>query len=343
MLDRRYLILLSLLVAGLAGYAGYWHWVAHRLERGLAEWQAARRAEGYEVAFAGHRVGGFPGRLLLTVEQPSIADPLHHAAWSWRAPLLRVHAQPWQLTHLIVDLGQVHDLSWREGGELRQLALRMESAKASLRFSSAGRPERLSADIARLAVSGAGLAGTLAADRVQAHHRLAGPGAHEVALQFDSMTLPPEQAGPLGPHVRLARVLLGLEEPLPSGPENLAAWRDGGGVVEVKRFELAWGPLDMRGEGTVTLDSRMRPLAALTSELRGFAETIDGLRDAGRIKPNIARTARTALQLMARPGADGRPFLSLPVTAQDGRLYVGPLELMEIGPLPMIGRRVSPS
>ncbi|MCW5731380.1 MAG: DUF2125 domain-containing protein [Alphaproteobacteria bacterium] len=342
-IDRRYLLLVALLLAACAGYAGYWHWVAHRVDRGLVEWQEARRAEGYEVDFGASRVTGFPGRLLLTIERAELADPLHHAAWRWRAPIVRVHAQPWNLTHLIADLGETQEFAWREREEPRGLALRMESARASIRLAADGSLQRFSADIARLVATGSGLVQPLTITRMQAHHRLAGPGEHEVALQLEGLGLPPEQAGPLGPHVGLARVLLALAEPLPSGPENLAAWRDGGGVVEVKRFELAWGPLDMRGEGTVTLDRSMRPLAALTSEIRGFAETIDGLRDAGRIKPNIARTARTALQLMARPGPDGKPVLNLPVTAQDGRLYVGPLELMEFGPLPMIGRRVNPS
>ncbi|MCH7888152.1 MAG: DUF2125 domain-containing protein, partial [Proteobacteria bacterium] len=40
-----------------------------------------------------------------------------------------------------------------------------------------------------------------------------------------------------------------------------------------------------------------------------------------------------ALGLLAKPGPNGRLVLTVPVTAQNGTLYVGPLALFKLAPV----------
>lgn len=349
MLSRRYWLLLAVVLLGIAGYTVYWFTLSHRIERGFEEWTLARIGEGYDVKFAGYKVGGFPGRLLLTVDKPEMSDPRHHAAWSWSGERVVAYAQPWNLKHVIVDLGLVQEFAWSQGETRHRLKAVATSAKASMVFQGDGALDRADADIAGLALSGAGLSQTVTAERVQVHQRRnygetqkRPRQSFDLAVQVDKLNLPPDRAGALGPFLQLVRAELQLQEPLPHGPEDLTAWRDGGGSIDVNRYDLIWGPLSMRGEGTLALDKQMRLLAALSAEMRGWAETIDLLTEKGRIKPNFARTAKSALQLLAKPGADGKSTLNVPVTAQDVFLYVGPLQLMELEPLPMISGRKAP-
>src|SRR6185295_8822537 len=90
--------------------------------------------------------------------------------------------------------------------------------------------------------------------------------------------------------------------PLQQGPlaESVAAWRDAGGIIEVNRLALRWGPLDGDGDGTLALDAANRPLAAFTMRIRGYTETVDALTAAGAMKPRDAGTLKIALNLFAR-------------------------------------------
>lgn len=347
-LRLRYWLLVVAVVGFCAAYVFYWRALAREVERGFEEWTVARIAEGYDIRFDSYRVEGFPGRIELTVERPMAADPRHHAAWSWAAERVRALAQPWNLRHVIVDLGQSHGFGWDQDGERRTLKVTANSAKASFRMRGPDSIERAAADLLGLSISGDGLAQPVAVQRLQVHQRLNGgedkdrpAGSFNLSVEAEKTALPPDQSGPLGPDLRQFNATFLLAPPLPKGPDDIVQWRDQGGSVDVTNFALAWGPLDMRGNGTLSLDKQMRLLAALSSEVRGFKETINALAEAGRMRPNVARTAQQALDLMARPGSDGKPTLTVPITAQDGRLYVGPLELMELGPVPMIGRRAA--
>jgi hypothetical protein len=68
--------------------------------------------------------------------------------------------------------------------------------------------------------------------------------------------------------------------------------------------------------------------------IRGYTETVDALTAAGAMKPRDAGTLKIALNLFARQGAGGgRRELSVPVTAQDGRLNVAGFSLFGLPPL----------
>jgi hypothetical protein len=72
----------------------------------------------------------------------------------------------------------------------------------------------------------------------------------------------------------------------------------------------------------------MQPLFAGTATVRGYSEAIDALAQAGLMPPNQATGAKIALAALAKPAEDGGPpAVHLPLTIQDGFLYVGPLKL----------------
>lgn len=276
----------------------------------------------------------------MTVVQPTVARPGH---WRWQAAgEVVVHLQPWKLTHAIVNLGPNHQLEWVEGDTMRRAGLTAERALASGIFSGAGRLEQGALDITKPVVVDS-VTGTSSADRAQLHSR-ANHGESEqrpsdslsLALQIDNAVLPPAANTPLGNAMGLLRVNATLPPPLPPlsrRAEALEAWRAAGGVVNLDRFEVRWGPLDASGNGTVAIDSAMRPLFALATELRGFGPTLDAYAQAGLLKEKLARNAKFALTALAKPDAQGRPTVKLPVSAQDGRLYLGPVGVADLAPI----------
>jgi hypothetical protein len=113
-------------------------------------------------------------------------------------------------------------------------------------------------------------------------------------------------------------------------------WRDGGGTVELRRLILSLGGFALEGEGTLTLDRLMRPLAAGTAKVRGFVEGIDRLIAVGLVTERDGRLARLLLSAVASSDPQtGQPTLSVPITVQDGWLLLGPSRLVPVPPLPL--------
>ena len=81
-------------------------------------------------------------------------------------------------------------------------------------------------------------------------------------------------------------------------------------------------------------DGGMRPLGALTADIRGYEETLQALAEAALIRRDVLPASRVALNLLAKTDeTDGRRVLTVPLTAQDGALYLGPIKLLALPPV----------
>lgn len=342
---RRYFLLVLGLIGLSGAYSAYWHIAASRIEQAFEAWTIARTAEGYAVDFNNYAVTGFPGRLQLAIDQLKIANPEHRLTWSWHSDQVNVHIQPWNLSHAIVDFGNEQDVAWTTSEIPQQMHLNATSAKASFRFSD-NRISRMDWDILRPSASGTNFPGQVSAARLQIHLRAAdtdtdkkqsAQDGHDLHVMIEDILLPDDAGSFLGTKLPLLRAEILLPKPEPTDIDQLAAWRDAGGIVEFTHLDMKWGTLDLRSSGTLTLDKEMRPLAALSADIRGYTDVIDGLARSGKMHKSIARNLRLGMQLLAKPGTDGQPVLSVPITAQDGMLFVGPLRIMMLDPLPVAG------
>lgn len=336
----RYVLLIAALAAGIAGYTIYWHVLAGRMDAATERWIADREAEGYAVSYSSRDTTGFPGRLVLTFGKPHFGRTGEGGHWESEAERLTVYIQPWDLGHVILDFGHTGDIAWTANGRRHDAHVSANRMLASL-ILSGGKLERLAADGSGVTIAGTDLSRPLTAGRLQLHERAnrgedrsRPPDSLDLAVQADALQVPPEYAGPLGDTIASLDVNAMLPAPQPRGVDQIAAWRDDGGSIELNSFLVKWGPLDVRGSGTLALDNEMRPLAAMATEIRGFAPTVDALASAGRIRANDARTAKIALGLLSQSDGNGAAVLKVPVSAQDGRLYVGPVPLLRLAPLP---------
>ena len=110
--------------------------------------------------------------------------------------------------------------------------------------------------------------------------------------------------------------------------ENLAAWCDDGGTVEIKSLALHWGTLTVDAKGTLSLDHRFRPIAALSATVRGHRALVDSLVRAGTIRPAQGARTKITLDVFSDPANGGS--VTIPVTVQDGWFNSGPLQVFRL-------------
>ena len=314
-----------------AAYVGYWRYAAGLFDRSVAGWVAAREAEGYRVGLTLAPVEGFPLWLTTTIGDPSIVAP--DAAWTWHGSSFHLRSRPWSPLAFAFDLPGAHRLETPD----RRYDLATSGTTGRIAYGFDGRLEDFALEIveARLTEDDAPF---LAAARLRLGARVPLPETGTVlpvTLAFEvevaDLDLPERLRPALGTRIAAASAAGRLTGPIAPGPfpAALAAWRDGGGTIELDRFQASWGPLHLAGNATLALDERLQPIVAASCEMQGIGPTFDALMAAGAIDPEHGPLGKQLLLGMA--GADGK--LTLPLTLQDGFLYVGPIRLMPVPPI----------
>lgn len=315
-----------------AGYTAYWYAAASAVRDGVAEWAEARRAEGFEVSHGEVAVSGFPFRLVAVMAQPMLARPDTDPAWRWSADELAAEARPWSPGRIAVTLPTAQRIVYRrDDGVERVVTLTLEAGVAHVML--------VDGVAGSIAIEASGIAaetprGPMALDRLVVSVERAADD--QVAVSFDArrLTLAPDAGGPLGREVAALAATATVVGRVPDGPLRLAlrAWSAAGGTVELHSLALEWGTLALEAAGTLALDNQLRPQAALSAEITGYGGVLDAFAEAGAMAVRDASIAKTFLNLMAKTKS-GRRVLEVPVTAQGGKLYVGPLPLLELGPV----------
>lgn len=318
-----------------SGYVAYWLVAADRLRAGLEDWAAQRRAAGDQVDWHSLEVSGFPFRLVATIEQPSLGLPARPERPSWSAERVVAVVQPWNFRHVLVNLDGRHLLSLVDADGERRLGARLGDAWASYLGGADGRAELLSFDAKAVEAWDSRQPGHVTADHVEMHGRpsASGSGIVDLAGDAERLVLPESPGNGFGRTVEQVGAdltITGEVPPAGSPPEMVAAWRDGGGTVELRRFSATWDGVRIDGSGTLALDGENRPLGALTARLRGHEKLLDRLAAGGLIAADKLPTAKALLGVLA--GANGG-VLSVPVDMQDGKLFLGPVLLARLNPV----------
>lgn len=333
--------LIAALVLIIAGYTAFWFHLKGRVEQGLNDWAAEQRAKGWQVYHSPPSFSGYPYRIMLELKEVALADPAHPQAWALRLASIKAVTHPWTLRHILLQPEGTTELAWTVNGSRANLTGTAEQQRASLALDVANRVQRFSYEALKpvLTLSTPRLAEpvTARADKLELHTRdnRGTPGAPTVAdlaVTAEQLTASGMDAGPPFGNT-IARLQLELGATGPIDARTVAVWRDAGGTVELRRLAVRWGPLDASTTGTLALDKQMRPLGALTAEAKGWEAVIDGLTERRMIARNQARTLKIALGLLAQPATDGGKVLRAPITAQDGKLFLGPVMLGDLPPL----------
>jgi hypothetical protein len=333
LLSAPLILLILVIVAVVAG----WFIAARTVGQALQQWTNDRRAEGYRIDYAAPVIGGFPFRLVLRLDRPSIEAP--GKAWQWDGPSVTGEATLWRPLLIHVELPGRHAVRWGTADEARLFGGDFASADGVIRLSGDGRLRSLTVKLAGIKVvddSGAELGlKSLELSGELPRERFAVPPISTLAFAIaaDGIALPAQPIQPLGRAIDKLAVEGEIKGPLELGPvkPTLTAWRDAGGTLELRRLTASWGPLTVAGDGTLALDKSMQPVASLALMVSGFAETLDALVASGLVEQKKAGLPRVILGALAHNGNNGsKSAIKAPVTLQDGYLLIGPVKLLPV-------------
>src|SRR6266851_88608 len=260
---RRNLILLAALVVVVVSYAFYWYSVADLVRRGILDWSAARRAEGFTVGWDRYVVSGFPFVLRVSIEQPVFGQSGIEPGYAAQAPLLVGEARPWALDQWRVTAAYGARLAIQPGPARPAVTITAAALAGTVQPRQDGDTASHPGTAVTLAIDRIAIVGQSQPSITRAELETVIP-AHRVASHLETwltasvnligVTLP-QAVQPLGDTIDRLTATVAVKGDIPAGPhrEALAAWRDDGGTLEIGSFDLGWGKLQLGAKGTLAL------------------------------------------------------------------------------------------
>lgn len=152
-----------------------------------------------------------------------------------------------------------------------------------------------------------------------------------VDLYFADISL--SDAALFGPNAKKAEASLLLHGPLPrrGGADEIRAWRENGGKVEVAAAAVQWGALDLTAAGTVGLDAAYRLAGGLDLRIAGGDKAVAHIEKRGMLTEEGAAAAKTLLSFAALGGSGGRA--QTPLVFADGKATLAGFPLAKLTPV----------
>jgi len=335
-------IVAAVAAAGIAGWVFTWYHFAGNIRERVGLWAAARRTEGVTVNYGAIGIDGFPLRWHVSITQPHLegAGP---TGWTWDGAAVEADLKPWRISEIPLRFPGRQTFAAGRGDVAERWTVVAGRPEGQAGLDERGRLDRLNLDLGDVTLTRASSPESAHADYVTAHAQLfrAKDGqtaadhqtdTFDLALGLDNVQLPRPVAALLGTQIAHADIDLSFKGRLPNGnlPSSVSVWRDDGGTVDINRVAVKWGPIDADGNGTLALDEQNRLLGAFTARWRGYNETIDTLVNLGQIRPMQAAGAKIALRALSRQNGSGVDEVQIPLTAQDGKLFVAGFPLIAI-------------
>lgn len=330
-----------------AGYTAYWFLAADAIEDRVAEWSESQRKDGWQLDAADTDVSGFPTRFSVTLRDPVVTAEAD--GWSWRGDNLLAELRPWNFHEITLYVNGKSHVRIKDGEVWRDMDWQVEDGQAKLILTGDRRVKDVALDMTSVRVEGLLSGGPASVRRLRAQSLLPAPTEDgsatagidteviKAALNLEHVELPEDVGEGLGPSIEHLTLDASLVGPMPGEAKRdaIMAWRDAGGTIELNSLNLRWGPLGLSTQGTLALDKQLRPMGALTADIVGYGDVIDALIMSDVIPLGDAFMAKVAFNVMAEKPADGGPpvLRRVPLTAQDGDLFVGPVAFAKLPPL----------
>jgi hypothetical protein len=308
-----------LLLVG-AGFGMYWWSAAGALEHRLDAMETQEAMPGVTVHYTARSVRGFPFNLDVIFSDFRVTVETGHGPAVWRAENFALHALTYGRDETIFEAAGRQSLSWTDAkGRAHRLPFAAGSLHASAIRDTAGL-SRFDLDIVDFGSP------ALVAARIQLHFRHA-QDRFDVAASADEVHLSPVLHSAFGDTIR-AMSLQGRISPaapfdtLRAGRadwrSSVEAWRSAPGMVHLEPLAIHWGPLDMTGLGSLSLDDARRPEGIVDFKVTG---TSAWLAQNPVMRPDgIAAGLR---ERAARAGSDAGGRMGAVLGIKDSVVYLG--------------------
>lgn len=347
--------ILPLLALGLliGGYAVYWRQVATRLQAGVEQWASDQRASGATVDFQWHGITGFPFSFTADFSGVNILGRLGGTALSARTDHLQLNMSPVDLNEIrllcdrpltVIIPGLSFGQASAASGESPATGVRLtlDQADGSILLRQ-GNPAGATIDVNRGKLDNGQEVLSAASLHVDVQLPPTPPrdfkdpaalfniAASGVDLPADMPQLLPgpiSQVGVIG--TIKGPILPPGAPPPPDLASALSQWSAPGGDVELSKFEYAQGPVALTGNGTLALDKELQPEGAGTITATGLGDLVDLLSARGAIKHKDAGIAQAVITGLQKPGANGRPEVTIGLSIQDRVVSFGFARLFKL-------------
>ncbi len=329
---RPLFLALSVAILLLLAYTAWWSTLAWRVRTALADAPAKALSEkGVQLDLRDPVVGGFP--LSVTVDLSGV-----RAQWPSGTVVETgaVTATAFAWAPIDITLASTAPMRLDLAGSARHdpMTGTADSVLVQASLGLDGKPKQVTASFQSATVGMVEGGNPLKAEDViltwtAPSQPPAGPtdSQGQTSLLVNGLDLPGAVPAPL--QQRIDQLALSYEPrgPLPTKPsvEGMTAWRDGGGILDIRSFRVLWSGMDLRANATLALDHDMQPEGAGTAELSGAAALIDVMATRGNVPVEQATLMKQGLKGLTRRSDDGRDILSVPVTLQNRQLSVGPV------------------
>ncbi|GAA0603005.1 hypothetical protein GCM10009416_45860 [Craurococcus roseus] len=247
----------------------------------------------------------------------------------WRTEALTLRVSPSRPDRLALEAPGRHRLRLGEA-ELPPFTAGRLDAALPLRPDGDGPPDEAGATARALRVG----AVEVASASVDLDARRGGASAGTLRASAAGVVLPPALPGTdrLGRVVHRIGLDLALTGAVPPGGDparRAAAWRDGGGALEVRAADARWGEAAASASATLALDGALQPAGTGVLRLAGGEALLEAASAAGLLSPFNAAAAGVALRALSRPPPEGGPARAeLPLALRDRTLRLGPIALV---------------
>jgi hypothetical protein len=326
--------LLFLLVTLTVLWSGYWLVGSSVIQRAATDWIAAQAANGVTAETSSLSVSGFPNRFDLTANDIRFADPA--SGIGWQAPFVQVFAMTWKPWHIIAALPPEQRVTLPG----QEITVSSEGLRASIR----ARPT-LDVPLAMAIVESGPLSVTSSLGWTHGLDRAVlslgaatgAPGAYDIAADIAGLAPDPALLRQIAPEgglpaeiseVRL-RATATLSAPL---DRHLGKTHPRLVSVTLSGLEIDWGKVVLTAEGSIAPDDQGLASGRINFTIANWRTVMPILVASGTVRPQLARTAETMLEGLARQTGDPE-VLKIPLTLQDGWMSFGPIPL---GPAPLL-------
>jgi len=322
-------ILTFIVLALAAVYSGYWYFGASATERAATQQFVDLETAGWDVTYTDLSTAGFPSRFDTTIKDLTLVSKDGRQTWSLPfaqalslayKPNEIIFAFPPSQTLLIdgvpITLASDSLLASIAVSPTPSLALATVTAEVGA-FSATADNQRLF-----------GLTSGLAALRANAQ----APHGYDAYLDLDGFALPDQLRIVLDPNGRLpatfGQVTVDSNLTFDADIDRHAAKTQPKLTgLDLKGMTIAWGPLQLRGSGSLQIDSAGVPTGKITLTAENWRQMIPLAVNAGILDAGVARTFENMAGLLSGGGTQ----LSTPISFSNGNMSLGPIPL---GPAP---------
>lgn len=322
---------LTILVLALAAiYGAYWFIGATAVERTATAQVAQMRSGGWTVAYDDLATHGFPSRFDTTVTALNVETP--GGGLAWQAPFVQALSLSYKPNEVILVLPDSQNVT--VNGVPLSVSSQGLRASAAVAANTDLDLTRFTAEVGAMSAQGA--TGTVVAvsKAIVALRPAEAALSYDIFADIDDFALPLPLRNLLDPAgdfpAILSQITLDANVVTDRKLDRHALARlqiplfD---AIEVKGMTLAWGPVQLRASGAITIDRAGVPTGEVTLEAQNWREMMQLAVNAGFIEQGVARTLGTMGGFLA----GGSSSLSVPVSFQNGAMMIGPVPA---GPAP---------